>query len=151
MLLTVFLLFNLFFVCIFLLNSSKEFIQAKDVATHAVTSLKVGLRAAHLGFHKALCVLMGWDLAFSSNGRWVCKSLPDIKAWALKEDIIVWPPVVIIHNGSARDIYSNKQVKISIEQLENILRGELAFTPFFPFVFPISINPFFSCYLPFQL
>ncbi|XP_021716421.1 uncharacterized protein LOC110684290 [Chenopodium quinoa] len=103
-------------------SSSKEFIQTKDVASHAFTSVKIGFRAAHLGFHRALCILMGWDPTVASNGRWVCQSLPDAEAWALKEDIIMWPPVVIIHNGSARDFYNNEQVKISIEQVENILR-----------------------------
>lgn len=103
-------------------SSSKEFIQTKDVAMHAFTSLKVGFRAAHLGFHRALCALMGWDPTIVSYGRWISKSLSDVEAWAIKEDIIVWPPVVIIHIGSARDFYDNEQVKIPIEQLENILR-----------------------------
>ncbi|XP_021722107.1 uncharacterized protein LOC110689644 [Chenopodium quinoa] len=66
-------------------SSSKEFIQTKDVAAHAFTSVKVGFRAAHLGFHRALCILMGWDPTVASNGRWVCQSLPDAEAWALKE------------------------------------------------------------------
>ncbi|KAL2899506.1 Protein SUPPRESSOR OF GENE SILENCING 3 [Bienertia sinuspersici] len=103
-------------------SSSKEFIQAKDVATHAFTSLKVGLRAPHLGFHRAICTLMGWDPDISSNGRWICKSLPDVEARALKEDLILWPPIVVIHNGSAGDFYNNELVKISVEQLENSLR-----------------------------
>ncbi|XP_010686070.2 uncharacterized protein LOC104900356 [Beta vulgaris subsp. vulgaris] len=104
-------------------SSSKEFLQTKDVATHAFTSLKIGLRAQHLGFHRALCVLMGWDTSVASNDRWICKSLPDVQAWAMKDDIIVWPPVVIIHNGSPRDLNnSNEQVKISIEQLEDTLK-----------------------------
>lgn len=112
----------------FLFNSSKEFLQTKDVATHAFTSLKIGLRAQHLGFHRALCVLMGWDTSVASNDRWICKSLPDVQAWAMKDDIIVWPPVVIIHNGSPRDLNnSNEQVKISIEQLEDTLKGKLAY------------------------
>ncbi|CAO2840160.1 unnamed protein product [Amaranthus hypochondriacus] len=103
-------------------SSYKEFIQTKDVAMHAFTSLKVGLRAPHLGFHRALCVLMGWDPSAQSNGRWICKSLPDVEACSSKEDIILWPPVLIVHNGSPKASYNNEQGKISIGQLENILR-----------------------------
>lgn len=114
-------------------NSYKEFIQTKDVAMHAFTSLKVGLRAPHLGFHRALCVLMGWDPSAQSNGRWICKSLPDVEACSSKEDIILWPPVLIVHNGSPKASYNNEQGKISIGQLENILRGDYAFNLFSPF------------------
>lgn len=102
-------------------SSSKDFMDTKDIATHAFASLKVGLRAPHMGFHKALCVLMGWDSAAAPNGRWVHRPLLDAKAWALREDIIVWPPVVIIHNIYGGNYPFNDLAKISNEHLGNIL------------------------------
>ncbi|XP_039038218.1 uncharacterized protein LOC120175718 [Hibiscus syriacus] len=40
---------------------SKEFMDTQRLVTHAFMSHKVGLRAEHLGLHKAICVLLGWD------------------------------------------------------------------------------------------
>ncbi|KAK9734532.1 hypothetical protein RND81_04G146200 [Saponaria officinalis] len=104
-------------------SSHKEFIETKDVAAHAFASTKVGYRAQHLGFHRALCVLMGWDRAVAPNGRWVCKSLPELEAWTLREDVIIWPPVVIIHNNLARNHQLNDLGNVSVK-LENILRDK---------------------------
>ncbi|KAH9606446.1 hypothetical protein KSS87_002844 [Heliosperma pusillum] len=102
-------------------SSFKEFHETKEVAAHAFSSLKVGYRAQHLGFHRALCVLMGWDSAAAANGRWVCQSLPESVAWTLREDIIIWPPVVIIQNFPARNCHLNENRNVSIE-LMNILK-----------------------------
>ncbi|GAB2274646.1 hypothetical protein Dimus_009416 [Dionaea muscipula] len=103
-------------------SSSKEFVDAKAIATHAFTSPKLGLRCKHLGFHKALCVLMGWDSSLSPNGRWICKTLADADAIAVVEDFIIWPPVVIIHHSSAGD-YHRREMTLSLDLLETILRG----------------------------
>ncbi|KAL6199765.1 hypothetical protein ACLB2K_029548 [Fragaria x ananassa] len=80
--------------------SNNEFVETETIARHAFSSPKIGYRAEHLGFHKALCVLLGWDSAAVLNGRWVQQKLPDAKALALKEDLVIWPPVVVIHNSS---------------------------------------------------
>lgn len=83
-----------------------------------------GSRAEHLGFHKALCVLMGWDSASVSNGTWVQRFLPDAEALALKEDMVIFPPVVVIHNTSIANKNPNERVIVTIEGLEDILKGE---------------------------
>ncbi|XP_074301642.1 uncharacterized protein LOC141633048 [Silene latifolia] len=104
-------------------SSFKEFCETKDVAAHAFSSLKVGYRAQHLGFHRALCVIMGWDSAAAANGRWVCQSLPESVAWTLREDVIIWPPVVIIQNFPDRNCQLNEIGNLSIE-LKNILKDK---------------------------
>ncbi|XP_074294916.1 uncharacterized protein LOC141622798 [Silene latifolia] len=104
-------------------SSLKEFCATKDVAAHAFSSLKIGYKAQHLGFHRALCVLMGWDTAVAANDRWVCRSLPEPVAWTLREDVIIWPPVVIIQNFQARNCQLNEIGKLSIE-LKNILNDK---------------------------
>ncbi|KAL9262613.1 hypothetical protein AKJ16_DCAP17873 [Drosera capensis] len=102
--------------------SSKDFLDTKAIATHAFSSSKVGLRCKHLGFHKALCVLMGWESSVSSNGRWSCNTLADADACAVNKDLIIWPPVVIIHHspfGKSHLGGSNP----SPDLLETVLRG----------------------------
>ncbi|XP_057480395.1 uncharacterized protein LOC130767524 [Actinidia eriantha] len=82
---------------------------------------KARLRAQHLGLHKALCSLMGWQSAEILNSQWVCQLLPDAETVAHKEDLIIWPPIVVVHNSSIRNTNPDAQI-ISIEMLESILR-----------------------------
>ncbi|CAI9102277.1 OLC1v1000518C1 [Oldenlandia corymbosa var. corymbosa] len=73
-----------------------------------MTCQKLGLRSQYLGFHKALFALMGLKFGEFSDGAWSCEKLSDVANKALKEDLILWPPVVIIHNkelvGRLRDM-----------------------------------------------
>jgi len=52
----------------------------------------------HLGLHKALCVLMGWDYTKVHENSKGYQSLPADLVRESREDLIVWPPTVIIHN-----------------------------------------------------
>ncbi|CAN6559987.1 unnamed protein product [Malus baccata var. baccata] len=109
--------------CCVCASNSKEFAGVVPLAIHAFMSRMAGSRAEHLGFHKALCVLMGWDSASVSNGTWVQRFLPDDEALALKEDMVIFPPVVVIHNTSLANKNPNKRVIVTIEGLEDILKG----------------------------
>ncbi|KAF8403263.1 hypothetical protein HHK36_011364 [Tetracentron sinense] len=102
---------------------SKEFVDTRRLVTHAYMSLKVGLRAQHLGYHNALCVLMGWNVAPPDNSTWVHRVLPNAESLALKEDLILWPPLVIIHNSSILNNDPDGRKIVTIEALEAILRG----------------------------
>lgn len=95
-----------------------------SLAMHVFNSLKVEFRPQHLGFHKALCVLMGWNNAVSPNSFRLV--LPKAEAWALKEDLVIWPPVVIIHNSSIGNKDPDKRTVVTLEALETILRGKLS-------------------------
>ncbi|KAF8039561.1 hypothetical protein BT93_B1931 [Corymbia citriodora subsp. variegata] len=102
-------------------SNSKEFGNTLALVMHAFMSKNVGCRVEHLGFHKALCVLLGWDSAPATNGPWVCKMLPPSQAASLREDLIIWPPVVVIHNSSIANASSGDRVIISIEDLQAVL------------------------------
>ncbi|GAB2234848.1 hypothetical protein Drorol1_Dr00004115 [Drosera rotundifolia] len=102
--------------------SSKDFLDTKAIATHAFSSPKVGLRCKHLGFHKALCVLMGWDSSVSSDRRWSCNTLSDADACAVNEDFMIWPPVVIIHHSPVGKSHLSGS-NLSPDLLETMLRG----------------------------
>lgn len=103
-------------------SNSKEFVDTRSLGMHAFKSLRVGLRAQHLGFHKALCVLMGWKSAVAPYTSWVDQVLPHAEASAVTDDLIIWPPTVIIQNRSIGCNDFNERITVTIEMLETILR-----------------------------
>ncbi|XP_057484536.1 uncharacterized protein LOC130770911 [Actinidia eriantha] len=102
-------------------SNSEEFLDTESLVRHACTAPRAGFRAQHLGLHKALCSLMGWQSAEILNSQWVCQLLPDAETVAHKEDLIIWPPIVVFHNSSIRNTNPDAQI-ISTEMLEAILR-----------------------------
>ncbi|BFG21086.1 hypothetical protein CerSpe_073600 [Prunus speciosa] len=104
---------------------SKEFMDTRRLVTHAFMSHKVGLRAQHLGLLKAVCVLLGWSTVVPSDTvTWVPHILPKEEALAQKEDLILWPPVIIVHNISMSDNNPQNWKVVTIEALEAFLRGK---------------------------
>lgn len=87
-------------------------------------SQKVWLKAKHLGLHKAICVLMGWNNDAPPDGKlWLPVAVPAPNALAQKEDLILWPPVVVIHNCSGLVTDLDGQKVTTTEAVENFLRG----------------------------
>ncbi|OMO57909.1 hypothetical protein CCACVL1_25653 [Corchorus capsularis] len=104
---------------------SKDFMDTQRLVTHAFMSHKVGLRAEHLGLHKAICVLLGWDtIAPPDTITWVPQILPEADALAQKEDLVLWPPIVVIHNISMANNNPQEQKVVPIEGVEAFLRGK---------------------------
>ncbi|KAE9600561.1 putative XS domain-containing protein [Lupinus albus] len=110
------------FVVMLLSCESKEFLNIDSLAVHAFNSAKAQRRAEHLGFHKALCLLLGWSDTAGSDGLWVKRLLPEVEASNLKNDLIIWPPVVLVHNSSIAHHGIDKRMTVSIEGLQAILR-----------------------------
>ncbi|KAL6902389.1 hypothetical protein ACP4OV_005265 [Aristida adscensionis] len=79
-------------------RSSMDFPDAHALAMHAYNPPNADSSVDHLGLHKALCVLMGWDYTKIPENSKAYQSLPADIIKASREDIIVWPPTVIIHN-----------------------------------------------------
>ncbi|KAE9589847.1 hypothetical protein Lal_00021548 [Lupinus albus] len=106
-------------------SSSKEFMDTQCLVTHAFMSHKAGLRAKHIGLHKAVCVMMGWDTIIPQDTvTWVPRVLPYAEALAQKDDLIIWAPTVIIHNISMNDDNPQNWKVVSIETIEAFLRGK---------------------------
>jgi hypothetical protein len=79
------------------------FEETQSLLNHAFQCQKKGLRAEHLGLCKALCTIMGWnDDIDSADGTMTFQSLSAEEAKANREDLILWPPVVIIHSLSSK-------------------------------------------------
>ncbi|CAN4119471.1 unnamed protein product [Withania somnifera] len=108
--------------CLVCGRDSEEFAESESLVRHALTSSKAGLRSQHLGLHKALCALMGWKSADAHKDSWVCEMLSNAETVALKEDLIIWPPVVIIHNSSITSSNPDQRVVVSSEELVSKLR-----------------------------
>ncbi|XP_042499904.1 uncharacterized protein LOC122078105 [Macadamia integrifolia] len=108
-------------LCIVCGSQSKEFGDTRSLVTHALMSQKQS-RADHWGLHKAICVLMGWNSTVPRDGIWVHADLPHAEALALKEDLILWPPLVIIHNSSIGNKDPDRRKVLTIEDMEAILK-----------------------------
>nr|CAB3501960.1 unnamed protein product [Digitaria exilis] len=79
-------------------RSSKDFADAHGLVMHAYNPPNSDSLVDHLGLHKALCVLMGWDYTKIPENSKGYQSLSADLVRASREDLIVWPPTVIIHN-----------------------------------------------------
>ncbi|KAL5763813.1 hypothetical protein ACOSQ2_016407 [Xanthoceras sorbifolium] len=104
-------------------SNSKEFADALSLLQHAFMCQAAGLRAEHLGFHRAICVLLGWSYETNPNGFWVRQTLSNAEALAMKEDLIIWPPVVFVHNSSIANANPDERMIVSIEKLKAIIKG----------------------------
>ncbi|KAM6584264.1 hypothetical protein CsatB_011266 [Cannabis sativa] len=106
-------------------SGSKEFMDTRRLVTHAYMSHKAGLRAEHLGLHKAICVLLGWSTVIPDETvTWAPQILPKSEALSQKEDLIIWPPVIIIHNITFWDNNPEKWKVVTVDALEAFIRGK---------------------------
>lgn len=81
-------------------RSSKDFPDVHALVMHTYYSDNADLRMDHLGLHRALCVLMGWSYMRPPDNSQAYQFLPADEAAANQDDLILWPPMVIIHNTS---------------------------------------------------
>ncbi|KAH7573776.1 hypothetical protein ACOSP7_007638 [Xanthoceras sorbifolium] len=92
--------------CVACHRSSKDFPDMHALIMHTYNSDSADLRVDHLGLHKALCVLMGWNYSKLPDNSKAYQFLPSDEAAANQDDLIMWPPTVIIHNtitGKGKD------------------------------------------------
>ncbi|KAK9288370.1 hypothetical protein L1049_016824 [Liquidambar formosana] len=85
---------------------SKDFPDMHSLIMHTYHSDNADLLVDHLGLHKALCVLMGWNYSKPPDNSKAYQFLSAEEAAINQDDLIMWPPVVIIHNtitGKGRD------------------------------------------------
>ncbi|KAF4365002.1 hypothetical protein F8388_001750 [Cannabis sativa] len=84
--------------CIACGRSSKDFPDMHSLIMHAYNADNADLRVDHLGLHKALCVLMGWSYSKPPDNSKAYQFLSAEEAAANRDDLVIWPPMVIIHN-----------------------------------------------------
>lgn len=92
--------------CLACRRSSKDFPDVHGLVMHTYNSDNAELRVDHLGLHRAICVLMGWNYLRPPDNSKVYQFLTADDAAANQDDLILWPPMVIIHNtntGKGKD------------------------------------------------
>ncbi|KAL8105096.1 uncharacterized protein LOC141677915 [Apium graveolens] len=92
--------------CVACRRSTKDFPDMHGLIMHTHNPDSAELLVDHLGLHKALCILMGWNHQIPPDNSKQYQSLSADEAAANQDDLIMWPPHVIIHNtmtGKGRD------------------------------------------------
>ncbi|XP_062108341.1 uncharacterized protein LOC133819177 [Humulus lupulus] len=84
--------------CVACGRSSKDFPDMHSLIMHTYNLDNADLRVDHLGLHKALCVLMGWSYSKPPDNSKAYQFLSADEAAANRDDLVIWPPMVIIHN-----------------------------------------------------
>ncbi|VFQ85329.1 unnamed protein product [Cuscuta campestris] len=79
-------------------SASKDFPDTHSLIMHAYDSNIANSTVDHLGYHKALCVVMGWNYLIPPDNSKSYQMLSPDEAYANQNDLIMWPPLVIIHN-----------------------------------------------------
>ncbi|XP_074292321.1 uncharacterized protein LOC141619193 [Silene latifolia] len=92
--------------CLACTGSSKHFPDVHSLVMHAHKPDNADSQVDHLGLHRALCALMGWNCMRAPDNSRMYQFLPAEDAAAFQDDLIMWPPTVIIHNtntGKGKD------------------------------------------------
>ncbi|CAL4903987.1 unnamed protein product [Urochloa decumbens] len=101
---------------------ARKFPDLDALLSHAYDTSKAGLKTKHLGLHKALCVLMGWNWLVAPDTSKAHHSIPSEEVNAMRGDLMLWPPVVVVHNSSIVNKEKDTEAKIvSMEEIEGVL------------------------------
>lgn len=101
---------------------ARKFPDLDALVSHAYDTCKTGLRTKHLGFHRALCVLMGWNWQVAPDTSKIHHSISSEEVNAMRGDLMLWPPVVVIHNSSMLNKTKDTEAKaVSMEEIEGVL------------------------------
>ena len=91
---------------------------------HAYNDLKLVLRSHHLEMYKALCVfMMRWSYVFPLDNDKSYQSFPAPEAMENNQDLILWPPLVIIHNACTRKLKDGHSEGIRNQEMDEQLKG----------------------------
>ena len=67
---------------------------------------------------------MGWNWHVAPDTSKAHHSIPSEEVNAMRGDLMLWPPVVVIHNSSTGNEAKDTGAKIvSIEEIEGVLAG----------------------------
>eukprot|EP00249_Psilotum_nudum_P020844 c27870_g1_i1 orf=168-2726(+) len=109
-------------LCLVCNRFSSPFPDTHSLVMHAYNCKKQGLHAEHVGLYKALCILMGWSTAQEPDDSKSYQRISSAEAMSNKEDLILWPPVVIVHNACTGKGSDGKQEGIRNPEMDELLR-----------------------------
>lgn len=84
--------------CIACGRSARDFPDMHALIMHTYNPDRADLLVDHLGLHKAVCLLMGWNYLTAPDNLKAYQSLSAEEAAANQDDVILWPPTVVVHN-----------------------------------------------------
>ncbi|XP_057958155.1 uncharacterized protein LOC131151016 isoform X2 [Malania oleifera] len=102
---------------------SKDFPDMHGLIMHTYNYDNADMRVDHLGLHKALCVLMGWNYSKPPDNTKAYQFLSADEAAENQDDLIMWPPVVIIHNTITGKGKEGRMEGLGNKAMDNKLRG----------------------------
>ncbi|PSS33867.1 suppressor of gene silencing like protein [Actinidia chinensis var. chinensis] len=108
--------------CVACGRSSKEFPDMHGLILHTYNPDRADLLVDHLGLHKALCVLMGWNYSKPPDNSKAYQSLSADEAAANQDDLIMWPPHVVIHNTNTGKGKEGRIEGLGNKVMDNIIR-----------------------------
>ncbi|VVA98725.1 unnamed protein product [Arabis nemorensis] len=108
-------------------RSSKDVQDTHDLVMHTYYSDDASSRVHHLGLHKALCVLMGWNFSKAPDHSKAYQNLPAEVAAVNQDQLIIWPPHVIVHNTSTGKGKEGRMEGFGNKRMDNRVR-ELGLT-----------------------
>ena len=111
---------------------------------HAYNALNLVMWSQHLELYKELCVfMMECSYSFPPYNDKSYQSFPAPKAMENNQDLIIWPPLVIIHNACTIKIKDGHLEGIGNREMEEQLKGvqsnSILFLFWFPFPFQFMI------------
>ncbi|XP_010532546.1 PREDICTED: uncharacterized protein LOC104808546 isoform X2 [Tarenaya hassleriana] len=109
--------------CLVCGRSSKDVEDIHGMIMHAYGSDDGNKRVDHLGLHRALCLVMGWDFSKVPDHSKAYQILPTEVAAANRDDLIIWPPHVIVHNTSTGKGKEERMEGYGNKAMDNIIRG----------------------------
>ncbi|KAL2324401.1 hypothetical protein Fmac_023459 [Flemingia macrophylla] len=108
------------------MRSAKDFPDMHALIMHTYHLDNADSRVEHLGLHKALCVLMGWNYSKPPDNSKAYQFLSADEAAANQDDLIMWPPLVIIHNTNTGKNRDGRMEGLGNKTMDNKIR-ELGF------------------------
>ncbi|XP_060181252.1 uncharacterized protein LOC132610872 [Lycium barbarum] len=110
--------------CLACNRTSKDFPDMHTLIMHAYNSDSAdSTLVEHLAFHKALCVLMGWNYLTPPDNSKSYLMLSADEATANRDDLILWPPLVIIHNTITGKRDDGRMEGLGNKAMDSYLRG----------------------------
>lgn len=113
--------------CLVCGRSSKDVQDTHSLVMHTYCSDDSSSRVHHLGLHKALCVLMGWNFSKAPDNSKAYQNLPADEAAINQAQLIIWPPHVIVQNTSTGKGKEGRMEGFGNKTMDNRIR-ELGLT-----------------------